>query len=615
MCGIVGLISNDGSRNFKSAVAAIAHRGPDFGSIEECTVAGQHISLGHRRLSILDLTSSANQPFSSDCGRYTLVFNGEIYNHVALRAALKSSGISTKTRSDTEVLLLGLVHRGREFLTQLNGMYAFAMLDKVRGKMLLARDPFGIKPLYLKVGVDRQIAFASEVRAIAAISDERLEPDGDALAEFLLNGFIYEPSSGYSGVAKIPPGCAIEIDLASSSIEEFRFFDPLNIEPPTASFESILFEQVELELEADVKTGLFFSGGVDSSVLAAAAPSEIQAMYVEYGQEGIGDAPYVDAMAQALNLTLHRVSHTEDVMTADAIVTEFDEVARGTEEPISDYTYIATRAISRYAREAGFKVMLSGMGGDELFAGYPRYVLARHWPTLSRVGPMASIFARQLDRSPRWNKRSARLASFLAADSFAEAYTSLVGYFSADEVAAMLGSRSGGQRFFQRMETLLSPVRHLSTLRQAMHLDRHGFLAHNLTVTDKASMAESIEVRVPLLTSRLAGFAASLQDSEMLRRANGKLPLRRFLESRSPTSLVNRPKVGFNPPLDGRINHLGRGLCLELICSATMKTLLDTSILTTMVNDHFDRKKNNTYRIWQMIYLSLWLKNSQNRIN
>ncbi len=607
MCGIVGSISRRERENFSRAVEVLHHRGPDAGANDDYQVAGWHVSLGHRRLSILDLTSKADQPFVSDCGNFILIYNGEIYNHASLRASLTAAGHIFRTRSDTEVLLKGIAAEGLGFLQKLNGMFAFAVLDKARQRLILARDPFGIKPLYLSRGDDGGLSFASELKSLALLADGPLELDTSRVSEFLLNGFLYEPASGFSGIEKVPPGCAFEFDLTTMAMTLHRYHDPLTQPTAASALDILLKQQVALEMEADVRVGVFFSGGIDSAALVAAAPREVQAFFVDYGHDQRGDARYVQEVAAALNTPLHRAFHEQQDISSQAIIDEFSEVALGTEELVSDYTYIATRVLSRCAKEAGFKVMLSGMGGDELFAGYPRHLAVRYWSLSRQAGTSLQLVAHMLRRVPSWSKRASRLNSFLAAPDFAQAYTSLVGYFSLDEVAAMTGSRQGGDAALGRVRTLLEPVRDQSALRQALYLDRHGFLAHNLTVTDRASMAESIEVRVPLLNPQIEGFARSLEDKELLRGRKGKLPLRAYLEQKLPAHQINRPKTGFNPPLDGRIRKLGRGLCEELVTTGPIAQYLDPAITRRWVRDHFDGESNHTYRIWQMIYFRLWL--------
>ena len=587
------------------------HRGPDAAAIEDYNIAEWSITFGHRRLSIVDLSDAANQPFTSDDGAFTLIFNGEIYNHLALRQGLIAQGHRFRTRSDTEVLLTGLIQEGTSFLKKANGMFALALLDRRQRKLTLARDAFGIKPLYVHRRDDGGLAFASEIRSLAIAGEIALKPDETCLAEFLLNGFLYEPSSGFQGIEKVLPGTVLTFDLDSHQVTSHPFHDPLAEKPNHESLETLLRRQIELEKEADVPVGVFFSGGIDSSVLVSAAPRPIEAFFVDYGEEQGGDAHYAEAIAAKLDVPLKRAYHRAEALTADGIIEEFREVARGTEEPISDYTYIATRQISRLAREAGYKVMLSGMGGDELLAGYPRYVAAQYWPMLRRFGKAPMWGADLLALRASWSKRAGRLKAFLAAQDFVEAYTALVGYFTADEVIQMTGSRTSVDAAFQRMRTLLAPLEGRSSLRKAMHLDRHGFLAHNLTVTDRASMSESIEVRVPLLNIALESFVAGRPDNALMRGRSGKLPLKGYLEEYLPKDLTHRPKVGFNPPLDGRISKMGRDRSLDIITTGRIAAILDPNIIKTWIDEHFEGRANHTYRLWQLIYLSLWLNEWQ----
>lgn len=611
MCGISGFISRSPESGLDEALAAIRHRGPDATGQWRGTVCGWQVGLGHVRLSILDLTEAANQPFVSDDGMCVLVYNGEIYNFAALRAELLTAGHAFRTHSDTEVLLHAYRQWGTDCLGRLEGMFAFVLLDRESDRMLLARDPLGIKPLYYAHDPHGgRLLFGSETRALEALLGRPLTPDPDLFAEFLLNGFLYEPATGLAGVSKIAPGCCAEFDLASGRLAHSRFHDPLRPfpadEPEVA--ERLLRESMALQCVADVPIGLFFSGGTDSTALAVTAPRSLDALYVEYGADAAdSDTAYARDVSRHLGLALSTIRHRPEDDGPEAIFEAFARVARGTEEPISDYTYIASEAIARHARDRGFKVMLSGMGGDELFAGYPRHLLARH-RTIARAARFPlSIAEPILAARPRLSKKAERLVRFVNEPDFARAYTSLVGYFSEDEVDALLGRRDAATSFHQRLSALLAPAADRSPLKQAMLLDRYGFLSHNLTVTDRASMAHGVEVRVPLMSRDLAALGLALPDSELARVSRTKLPLRRIIERRLPSRLVHRPKVGFNPPLDGKIRKLGADRVMERLCSGPFSGVASVDVARAIVKAHFAGQVNNTYKIWQMLYFNDWL--------
>lgn len=612
MCGISGLISTGELNGLEESLQVMKHRGPDATGVWRGKSGRYNVGLGHLRLSIIDLSAAANQPFFSGDGEIILVYNGEIYNYRALREELQAHGCTFKTQSDTEVLLQAYMVWGIECVRRFDGMFAFAVLDRRRNELSLARDPLGIKPLYVwSDGADR-IAFASEIRGIRALAGAPIEPDTSCYAEFLLNGWLYEPKTGYRNVEKLMPGEYRTIDLQSGEVRKTNYYLPLQRRAPGRDFAELMAESMTLQRVADVKVGLFFSGGLDSSVLAAAS-GELDGLFVEYAVDAaaMSDAAYARDIAMTLGLPMKVVRHDPVSDGADAILADFRGVARNTEELIADYTYSASSLLSADARASGYTVMLSGMGGDELFAGYPRYKLARYRRLTHGLSPMLKAGAFALRRRPSMEKKIERLLRFSEEGRFIRAYTSLIGYLSEREVSALMGRSDACESFWAWCESMGKEIGHLSHMKQAMYLDRYGFLAHNLMVTDKSSMQHSIEMRVPLMSNELAELGFAMDDANLLSYSEGKKPLRRYLEKRLPASLINRPKIGFNPPLDGKIRTLGKERITDILRSGPISEVLDSDAACRIVNAHFSNAGNQTYKIWQLLYFNFWLESQR----
>ena len=606
MCGICGQVSVDAPEGVQGSLQRMHHRGPDAQGIWRGREQHFNVALGHVRLAVVDLSAAANQPFVSQDGQRVLVYNGEIYNFRSLRAQLRDLGFAFATGSDTEVLLQAYAAWGIDCVRRFDGMFAFALLDRARGELHLARDPLGIKPLYIWQDPGQHIAFASEIRGLPPLMTRPLEADPARFAEFLLNGWLYEPGTGFKDVEKLRPGEYRSIALASGESRSTIYYDPLDRPAPRHDFAALIGESMALQREADVRVGLFYSGGVDSSVLASVVPGDLDGLFIDYAQ-GAGDAAYALDIARTLHLPVQVAHPAFAENDGDAILEDFSAVARGNEDLIADYTYSASHLLARDARARGYTVMLSGMGGDELFAGYPRYKLthyravarALHWPL--------SISAAALRHQPGMAKKVDRLLRFSGERRFFQAYTSLLGYFSEAEVNGLLGQPQGCSAFWSSMAPLLQRIAHLSPLKQAMYLDRFGFLAHNLMVTDKSSMANGIEMRVPLMSNALAELGFATPDAQLLDYAGGKKPLRQLLASKLSRQQLNRPKVGFNPPLDGKIRTLGKARILDTLGRGALASVLDRQQVSALVDAHFKGLGNQTYKIWQLLFFNFWL--------
>lgn len=614
MCGFTVYTGNGNQQGqLAASLERIAHRGPDARSAREWTFGdGRHVGLGHARLSILDVSAAGDQPMISSNGQIAMVFNGEMYNHQALRAHMPDHVFVG--HSDSEAVLEYYQRTGVDGLSRLRGMFTIAFLHLDSGRLVVARDPIGIKPVYYARTKDG-VAFSSEIRGLAPFLDQPPRVSRDALFEFLNCGFVYEPHTGLEGVAKVPAGCYAEIEGQSLVIKRFFALEEATRGGHFAPAD--VAAAVTSQLEADVKLGVFFSGGLDSSVIAAYArkdslfaandPAEVAASGM------VDDAPFARAIAGHLGLAFDTVQLPAMANDPASFLQSVQEVAAGTEELISDFTFIASQALARSARASGYKVMLSGMGGDELFIGYPRYRLLaggaafRLAAALLRVPGLRSLAGRR----PALAKKVDRFMAYFDEDRFALAYARLLGYLNGDEIRALWRGAdydAAAARFSQRCEAMLSGFERAPDLVKAMVLDYHGFLSHNLTVADKSSMSASLELRVPLLDQDLyCGYMGALRSGQESPRF-GKVRLRELLYSMIPKALIDRPKTGFNPPLDDKIGGLGEAAILGQLRDSTLGEHISLPAAEAIVRAHFVGTSNNTYKIWQLLYLSFWLR-------
>ena len=613
MCGISGYYSQEDKRSqLDQSLVAIAHRGPDSNGKMTWGVDGQsYVGLGHVRLSILDLSSTGFQPMASSDEKLVMVFNGEVYNHKELRNRLL--GHVFAGHSDSELLLEYYRRFGTSGLSDLRGMFAVAFYEADSGKLVLVRDQIGVKPLYYTQS-DKGFFFSSEIRGLRPFLGSAPSVSRDDLFEFMSCGFVYEPHTGFENILKIPAGSYAVVQNGTATLHQY--FD-IEKESRQATYSDQLVEQsIKRQLEADAKLGVFFSGGLDSSVIAAYAQKP--SLFARYKQDDVAlsgaenDEPYAEAIAERLKLDLRKVPLDADHSDAESVLKSMRAVAAGTEELISDYTYFASAELSKVARAKGFKVMLSGMGGDEVFVGYPRYrlliggVIFRSLGNAAQWGWLRSI----LRRIPSIAKKVDRFAHFYSEKEFALRYARLLGYFRQQELRDLLGDTeydSRAKSFVEKSDGFLKGFEGDPPVIRAMILDFYGFLSHNLMVADKSSMSVGLELRVPLLDQDLyCGYLGALRNGREPV-VFGKQPLKKLLLSLLPRALVHRRKTGFNPPLDAKINMIGEMRILQILRLGFMASVLNLPAAEAIVRRHFANMENNSYKIWQLLYLSFWL--------
>ena len=607
MCGIVGYLNIlKEKKSLDEKLKLIKHRGPDNASETFYNLNSCSVGFGHTRLSIIDLQTRANQPFESICKNYAIVFNGEIYNYAELsNEHLKN--VQLKTSSDTEVILALYIMYGSSFVSLLKGMFSFVILDKRKEQLVCSRDPLGIKPFYYFLN-EQNFMFCSEIKPIFKFNEIKKEFDLSILPEYLLNGFLYEPSTGYSNIKKLLPGHIVTIKNQNGKIvyEQKEYWKPLA--GKHSSLSELLQTSVKEHLASDVPVGLFFSGGVDSTLILTEVKSPIKLYMLRSKLEDISNSGFVDDHFYAKRIAGHlgvQIYELEIEESHGGLLKEIDHIAKSIEEPIADYTFIASQRISKAARENGYKVMLSGMGADEIFAGYPRYALVAN----SFMYGLLKPFSRILKHHKSYSKKIERFNSFYREDEFIMKYTSLVGYFSTFEIAQAFGSDSL-YSYKDKLNSFLEGYEDVSDLKKAMLLDLKGFLSHNFTVADKSSMLESIEVRVPLATPELFNYSMGLKDSQLIKSSNTKYVLKKHLEKKIPKKLIYRKKAGFNPPLDNSIIKLGKTKIMEYCLSNGLNEIVAPLFLRNILDAHFSKKVNNTYKIYCLMFLSAWYKNS-----
>jgi asparagine synthase (glutamine-hydrolysing) len=626
----------------------LAHRGPDDSGLWIDAEVG--LALGHRRLSILDLSAAGGQPMASACGRYVIVYNGEIYNFRELRQRLEHHGQTFRGHSDTEVLLAALVYWGvAETLPRLNGMFAFALWNRERRSLTLARDRVGKKPLYYGWGRNDTFLFGSELKALRMHPDFDPEIDRNALGLFVQYSWIPAPYSIYARVRQLPAGTALTVtqETSPNAIEPQAYWSArdvaernsetqasMSLEAATDTLEDLLRAAVTKRMIADVSLGAFLSGGVDSSTVVALMQSvstrPVQTFSIGFHEAEYNEAEYAKAIARHLE-----TDHTELYVTPDDCLDVIPKLPTLYDEPFADYSQIPTYLVSRLARQT-VTVALSGDGGDELFGGYREYVknlqdwerqltVWQHCPMSVRrslaglmmnlgqggrrmfgpkdlADPTASWLQAKIAKKLRkLEKRGKRILPY---DSGAQMHARLRARVDrADEL--VLGARlvPSGLTDSSRWAGVSDPMLGM------MFVDFVTYLADDiLTKVDRASMGVSLEVRCPLLDPTIMEFAWSLPSSMRLGPDGGKLILRNLLARYVPRELFERPKKGFNVPIAEWLRGPLRDWAEDLLDPHRLhqEGFLRADAVRRIWQEHLTGRRSHDFLLWSLIMFQAW---------
>ena len=627
MCGIAGCYQQpDGHKLADLMTDRIAHRGPDSAGLwshEDDRVTAQ---LGFRRLSIIDLSTAADQPMRQD--GLTIVYNGELYNYRALRAELAAGGVRFRTQGDTEVVLEAWRRWGADALPRFRGMFAFAVFDERSGDLALARDPFGIKPLYYLPRGGGAV-FASELKALVTAIGPELRIEPGALVASMLYYWLPEQRCAIQDVRKLPGGSwALLRPDGTLTVRQYWRTADVAAEAaagPPADLGPVIQESVAAHLVSDVPVSSFLSGGLDSSivtVLAHQAAAEIDAYTIAFRPEDQrleampDDAVYARKVAARYGIDLHEIEISPD------IVNLLPRMVDVLDEPIGDPAAINTLLMCEAARERGVKVILSGMGADELFGGYRKQiacVMAGQYSRLPRAPRAGVRFA--VERFPvsvkgrglryaRFAKRFLTFAELPEEPRFRRSYT----LYDPDELGALLSPDLSGH-----VEAVIaehSDIYHDNSLADEINrmclADTRLFLPGlNLAYTDRASMAASVEVRVPFVDPVVARAAFSIPGSEKIQRRQGKVALKRAAESWLPREIVYRPKASFSAPLRAWVrNDLQEVINDVLVGGELVGTgMIRSGALRRLIQDEQAGREDHAKQIWQLLSLELWYRN------
>ncbi len=587
------------------------HRGPD----DEGAVLRGGVALGMRRLSIIDV-EGGHQPMHNEDSTVWVVQNGEIYNHLELRKLLIAGGHAFNTQSDTEVLVHGFEEWGEELVHRLNGMFAFAIFDERRASVFLARDRTGIKPLHYAIDGNR-LVFASELKALLRDPALRKGIDPLALDDYLAYEFVPSPGSIVRGIKKLEPGHTLTWSVTESRHRLRRYWSPqlnldgaggpgqgIEMEEECQRLRSVLRESVRKELISDVPLGVFLSGGIDSSAVAAMMTQlggEVKSFSVGFADRSFDESAHARMVAKHLGTDHHELT-LEPRMLLDLVPRLPDLL----DEPLGDASIIPTYLLSEFTRRH-VKVALGGDGGDELFAGYPTlqaHRLAGYYlkvPRLLREGLVEPV-VRRLPVSRGNLSFDFRAKRFVSGAGFstAERHQRWIGSFDREERAALL---AGEARIQDRA------VPDGDTLNQVLLLDMRLYLENDILVKlDRASMMASLEGRVPLLNSDLVEYATHLPLSMKLSGLRSKFLLKRALRGILPDAILNRPKKGFGIP----VAHWLRGPLKEQMLSVlsperiAREGFFDPRGVKRLIDDHLDGRRDNRKQLWTLFAFELW---------
>lgn len=629
MCGISGFINS----TYQLDVNIIDHRGPDSSGM----VSFENVQLGHTRLSILDLSENAAQPMESADGRYVLVFNGELYNHIDVREELVRRNYDFRSSSDTETLLNAFIEFGKDCTTMFNGIFSFAILDRHDRTLFMARDRFGVKPFYYFFK-NNTFGFASEVKSLMPLTHDLTDIDENGVLNYIR--YLWSPgeSTVLKDVKKLLPGHSIFIDFKqpklSLDIEKWYFskFNGTylynNEEAAIDVLDDLLKSAVKRQLLSDVPVGFFLSGGLDSSLLVAMAKElipnkKLQCFTIStsnYSMEDEGfssDLQYAQMVAKYLDVDLEVIESESD------IVNDFDHMIWHLDEPQADPSPLQVGQICKRAREMGFKVLIGGTAGDDIFSGYRRHIAYQKFQKL-QVFPLqglSKLFRKLIKPNSSMKRRLSKLFLSLSYPrkywiySFFEwiPYTRAKKLLNSDFQSRLIDKNK-----FLPFEKILADIKEeKNSLNQQLYLEQNSFLVdHNLNYTDKMGMAYGVEIRVPYLDNDLVEFAEKLNPSLKLKKDVTKYLLRKVAERYLPNDVIYRPKTGFGAPVRKWMTNDLRDFVDERLNEdkITKQGIFNNKEIKKLITDNQKSKIDASYSIWALVSFQSWydqfLKNS-----
>jgi asparagine synthase (glutamine-hydrolysing) len=628
MCGIFGQIG--GSPADEKCGLELHHRGPDDGGLKYFVLSegSVWVSLQHRRLSIIDLSSAGHQPMCNEDESIWITFNGEIYNFQELRTELVAAGHIFRSHTDTEVIVHGYEEWGNEVVKKLRGMFAFALWDHRHHRMLLATDHLGKKPLFYSHH-GRNFVFASEIKAILK-AGVPAELDPVALHDYLTYLYFPYPSTAFKHVRKMAPGSAMEILVAPDGglrRREWKYWDaaetagsPLQMSEDEMidRARDLMEESVKLRMVSDVPLGLFLSGGLDSSAITAFA-SRNSAEQVKTFTIGFENSKFYDEQPVA-KLVAEKFNTDHHILQADeACAAYMTKVVGHFDEPFGNPTAILEYIITKRMRQH-VTVAISGDGGDELFGGYVRYAgaaLARKYrqlPQFITKGLVSRLSSFMNDATDgRHGFRRVREFAQSAWQAEEDMYIDWVGYFSEREkqelyapgFAASVSGRDSGDflRQFFRRGAKLEPLSRLG------YVDASSFLCCNcLEYADRMSMANSLEVRAPFTDYRLLEFAMQVPQRMKVRNMTTKWITRQAMQNILPQEVLGKKKMGFNPPLPQWINGELRPVIKEFLSPAAIERrgIFRPDAVQSLLRDHEENRRDNALKIWALLMIEVW---------
>ena len=608
---------------------SLTHRGPDDSGILVRNQNGVSVGLGHRRLSIIDLSPAGHQPMANEKEDTWIVYNGEVYNFPELRKDLEPHH-SFKSHSDTEVILHLYEDKGEDCFFPLNGMFALAIWDQARGRLVLARDRIGKKPLYYAV-FPGEIAFASELKALLFHPRIKREIDPLALSHYLSFEYVAAPLSIFQGIKKLPPGSSLTFSAGEQKAATRTYWD-INFgldqgreessrEEVEARIRDLLLKSVERRLISDVPLGVFLSGGIDSSAVVAMMsrlrdPGKIQTFTIGFEEKSFDESSYARQVARYFG-----TDHHEEVLDPHRMLEIFPEVAGFLDEPFADASIIPTYLLSRFTRR-NVTVALGGDGGDELFSGYPTFQAHRLALVFARLPRLIQKgfeeVARRLPVSMKNISWDFRAKQFLKGIPYPPEIRNQVwlGAFSADDQVGLFSGdyekAVAGSDPYAPIRALVPGIVSRNVWDRLTYLYMKFYLAEDiLAKVDRASMAVSLEVRAPFLDPELVGFVNSLPAEMKIRGLTTKYILKRALKGLLPPEILNRQKKGFGIPVGLWLRGELRDLMLSLLEPGKIRRegIFNPEHITSLIGEHCAGKRDNRKQLWTLIMFELWRQN------